>query len=173
MRRDSGFTLIELLVVIAIIGLLATLAVVAFGSTSAKARDAARLANKVAVMKALRMYYSEYGTFPMSGVGGANWSCLGPSSDSCWGGSYSGLDSLVTDLAPYIGALPKSNADAGTYANDRMLYVTNCPAPACGPNNGAHLIWIQETGMPTSICAPGYINAKYDKYWYCYDYVMP
>ncbi|MCI0479401.1 type II secretion system GspH family protein [Candidatus Uhrbacteria bacterium] len=53
MTQRKGFTLIELLVVVAIIGLLATLAVVAFGSARTKANDAKRVADVRTIISAL------------------------------------------------------------------------------------------------------------------------
>lgn len=63
MQKKQGFTLIELLVVIGIIGLLATLAVVAFGSAQTRARDAKRVADIRAITSAFSAAYNENSSY--------------------------------------------------------------------------------------------------------------
>ena len=72
MKQKKGFTHIELLVVIAIIGLLATIVLVGLNKAGAKARDAKRLADIQQIQKALRFYYQEHGSYPVSGSCGAS-----------------------------------------------------------------------------------------------------
>ncbi|MAG44424.1 hypothetical protein CL633_00870 [bacterium] len=66
MNKNKAFTLIELLVVIAIIGLLATVVMVSVGSVRAKARDARRVSDMLAMQEALSLYYLDNGRFLVS-----------------------------------------------------------------------------------------------------------
>jgi len=63
--KNRGFTLIELLVVIAIIGLLASIVIASLGSVQGKARDARRMADINSIQKALTIYMSDEGTYPI------------------------------------------------------------------------------------------------------------
>lgn len=62
---SRGFTLIELLVVIAIIGLLASIVIASLSTVQAKARDARRLEDMNALQKALTIYLSNHGYYPI------------------------------------------------------------------------------------------------------------
>jgi prepilin-type N-terminal cleavage/methylation domain-containing protein len=63
-KSKQGFTLIELLVVIAVIGLLASLILVALGSSRHKARNAKRIGDMTQLSNGLELYYATYKGYP-------------------------------------------------------------------------------------------------------------
>ncbi|MCL5795073.1 MAG: prepilin-type N-terminal cleavage/methylation domain-containing protein [Patescibacteria group bacterium] len=65
-----GFTLVELLVVIAIIGILASVVVVNYNSSKAKARDAKRKTDLMTIQSALELYYADNKSYPLNGSSG-------------------------------------------------------------------------------------------------------
>jgi len=107
------------LVVIAIIGLLATLAVVAFGSARAKARDAKRKADIALIQKALDIYFDEQGMYPASGGATAPNGGWTNSNDASW-------DTFQTAVAQYVrlGKDPTNSSSgwAGDGVNNTYAY---------------------------------------------------
>ncbi len=63
--KMRGFTLLELLVVMAIIGVLASVIFLAVESARLKAREASRIAGIREIQKALEMYYTANGQYPL------------------------------------------------------------------------------------------------------------
>ncbi|OGZ96204.1 MAG: hypothetical protein A3J10_02315 [Candidatus Sungbacteria bacterium RIFCSPLOWO2_02_FULL_54_10] len=131
-KRISGFTLIELLVVISIIGLLSSIVLTSVNSARSKARNVREKADVKQIITALEFARSNSSTdtYPSSG---GTWVCL-KQSGTCWRGGYSALPAqAITDLAPYLPALPATsvNTSGGTscYAYDSHLYHSNHPAP--------------------------------------------
>jgi len=161
--EKRAFTLIELLVVIAIVGLLSTVAVVSMSGARSKARDAKWLADKNQIIKALNLYYSDHDAWPSSA---GTFRCFGaPTSELCWGGGYSGLDSLVTDMTTYMAQFPTTGATSGNLAYNRFIYNSNI---AFGSHTGAYLAWYKENTMTSAECEYIY---HYDKYWYCFEFI--
>lgn len=66
LRSNLGFTLIELLVVIAIIGILATIVLTNVQGVRERARDYRRKSDLNSIAQSLRLYYSDYKSFPAS-----------------------------------------------------------------------------------------------------------
>lgn len=84
MTKKNGFTLIELLIVIVIIGILATLAIVAYNASQQKGRDVKRKSDLDSFKKALEMYKSDTkqaSYYPKEGASAA--SCDGGGTGPC------------------------------------------------------------------------------------------
>jgi prepilin-type N-terminal cleavage/methylation domain-containing protein len=64
-KEEEGFTLVELLVVISIISLLTSIVLSSLNDARKKARDSARISTLQQVQKALAMYYSDNGYYPI------------------------------------------------------------------------------------------------------------
>lgn len=119
---SRGFTLIELLVVIAIIGILATVVLVALSGARLKSRDAQRLSELKEMQKALELYYSTNGRYPVTvcAAPDLNWtsfdSATYSSRKTCTKSGLAGVNTLTVEMAPYISALndPKNlGTDSG------------------------------------------------------------
>lgn len=64
-KKNLAFTLVELLVVISIMGILTILVASSFKTVQVKARDAKRKSDLDSVSKALNIYFTDYGYFPL------------------------------------------------------------------------------------------------------------
>jgi prepilin-type N-terminal cleavage/methylation domain-containing protein len=103
----QAFTLVELLIVIAIIGLLSTVAVVALSQSGVRARNQQRKANLIQISKALELYYSFNGAYPVCGGG-------------CWGTTD---NTWIPGLAPtFMAKLPIDPNHAKTNQSSAFSY---------------------------------------------------
>lgn len=99
-QQVRGFTLVELLIVIAIIGVLSSTVLVALNDTRAKANNARRMADLKELQKALELYYSDHGSYPVqTGWRGTTPGCYGTGADP---------STAIPGLVPtYISVLPQ------------------------------------------------------------------
>jgi prepilin-type N-terminal cleavage/methylation domain-containing protein len=127
MKASKGFTLIELLVVIAIIGILASMVIVSLTGARVKSRDGKRLAELKEMQKALELYYSNNGYYPVTSTtcngNSSTWTsfdsasykgntlCVSPSNKTSSG------KTLAQEMDPFMRALsdpkPTGANDAG------------------------------------------------------------
>jgi type II secretion system protein G len=156
-KIQGGFTLVELLVVITILGILATIGLVAFTSSQARARDAQRKSNLKEISSSLELFYSDYGKYPNSDSGkivGCSYNpANGSGTDCAWGtgdftdGKTTYFQALpkdpVTNLHYYYNVVASSSNQAYqlfTYlenSQDQSIIssLPNLPSKACGSYN--------------------------------------
>ncbi len=142
MRKQKGFTLIELLVVVAIIGLLATLAVLAFGNARQKARDAKRLGDLENVMKAMASADGEGITLQTCGTGSLLSTCTFSSPPSDVKMDFATLKDPGTSAA--------ACAQPPTAQCNYTIRGPNCGAGAPTMSNYCIAFWVEGTGGPVT-----------------------
>ncbi len=128
LRRPAGFTLIELLVVIAIIGILASIVLTSLAGARGKGRDAKRQSDMQEIAKALELYYSNHGAYPI---------CSAPTNDVP--GHYTSMVCLGTALVS-DGDISSMPVDP-QYPSNSYAYDNWCPAT--GSSNQSYRMWSQ------------------------------
>ncbi len=129
----KGFTLIELLVVVALIGILSTLVLANLNSARERSRDAQRKADLRSIQTALRLYYNDAGSFPITSAfptGGSTWTVGGTT---------------------YMSIFPKDPLSSQTY---RYVYVDddNYTLDACLENKSDDKCVTDADFCPDSSC---------------------
>lgn len=100
-ERHRGFTLIEIAIVVFIIGLIASIAIIAFNQVQKDSRDRKRTTDIVALENALGTYYRDNNEYPAVCASGDNLAC---------DASY-----LTASLTPqYISSIP-TDPNGGQY----------------------------------------------------------
>lgn len=111
-KNTAGFTLVELLIAIVVIAILAAISVVAFNGIQERARDSQRKHEVQTIARALEMYYSEHGTYPI--ITGTYYWTAGYQMDGNMANTFvtDSWNELEQHLSPYvekIGSDPKNH----------------------------------------------------------------
>ena len=131
MQNRKGFTIIELLVVIAIIGLLASLAVVSFGSAQQKARDSKRVSDVQSVVTGLTSAAAANGSVALCVRTGATGSATAI-------GTTAAAPTTLDTVAACAGSCTAACADLlQAYVNVTTIKDPSNPAATCTGANGA------------------------------------
>lgn len=103
-NHTRGFTIVELLIVIVVIGVLASIAIVAYNGVQAGARDAKRKSDVAAIVKALELYYTEKGHYPNATTYTPGSTTINAAWSTTADASWANLEAV---LQPYIAKLPR------------------------------------------------------------------
>jgi prepilin-type N-terminal cleavage/methylation domain-containing protein len=131
MIKKRGFTIVELLIVIVVIGILATIAIVAYNGIQTRAKNAKTVSAATAWTKALKLYNAQWDSWPTM------YSCLGDtttyvgSGGQCWDSvAWTVKPTFLSTMSPFISNYPEpdtTDVGAGTANTPRrgLLYNTD------------------------------------------------
>src|ERR1700722_8229872 len=130
--KQKGFTLIELLVGISIIGLLASVVLLALNNVRVKARDTARLADVVQLVKAFNFGLSNSALPDTAG----GWACIASSCYNGWS-AITANATVDTFLAPALVKKPTDPTDS-TRGFGGFIYNNNWAGGNAWPGDGSN-----------------------------------
>jgi general secretion pathway protein G len=143
-HRKHGFTIVELLVVIVVIAILASITIVAFRGIQGRARDSQRVADMSAIAKALEIYKSQFGDYPIAvGNSSGGWEI-----SSNPNGNQPFLKSLVD--AKIITTVPLDPVNTGdmSISGSKVYAYYRYPAgyAGCDATKGPYYVLLARTG---------------------------
>lgn len=113
LKIEGGFTLVELLIVITILGILASIALVAFRSAQTRGRDAQRKSDLKQMNSALELFYADYQKYP-NAVGVAPAACP-YTPPNTWAACSWGTGEFTDGKTVYFKVLPKDPVSTAAY----------------------------------------------------------
>lgn len=150
LQRKKGFTLIELLIVFVIMSLLTGLGIGAFMTSRLRARDAKRKGDLENIVRALELYYNDYGAYPTANTGG-NGFVTADGTVVTWGGTFTNAGQL------YMAEVPE---DPGPYTYQYSLAST--PQSGVGYILYARLENVEDSTVPLVTSGSEQVPGAYD-----------
>lgn len=139
-----------MLVVIAIIGLLASVIMVSLSSARSRARDTKRIADIEQLSKALEIYYSLNGSYPLSGGASSPNSSWSTSNDSSW-------TTLETTLSNALAKMPRDPMNtSGWPAQDGSYAYSYFSRNNGGCVAGQYYLIVYRLENPSMKTSPGF-----------------
>jgi len=157
-RNVAGFTIVELLIVIVVIGVLAAITVAAYSGMQNRARDAQRVQDIRTISKALELYKTQTGDYPVAvgSTGQGGWEISVPTA------SNSDFLSILR-TSGVISKVPVDPINTGDFATSGSKFYSYYRYPAgyvgCDASRGPYYILAARTGesgsssgIPTFTC---------------------
>lgn len=127
---QTGFTIVELATVILIIGILAALTISGYNGVQTRARDSTRVSDMKSIGKALEIYKSRNGAYPVRAAGATDWAY-----SRTFPGNY------IEDLAgsgKMLSSLPNDPINEGVHYYAYYVYAAGMYG--CDSNLGRYYI---------------------------------